>query len=85
MDVLVIPPDIAKAEHVRDIQTQLVVVNMAPTILPVELEEYGQLWSGAQVASCPYVQEQALAVMTGRAVEGMKKIVETWNIDIENM
>lgn len=78
VDVLVIPPDIVKAEHVRDIQTGLVVVNMAPKSLPVELAEYGQLWSGVRVASCPYVQEQALAVVTGRAVEGMEKVVETW-------
>lgn len=78
VDVIVIPPDIAKAEHVRDIETRLIVVNMAPKVLPVELEEYGQLWSGVKVASCPYVPEQALAVVTGRAVESMGKVVETW-------
>lgn len=78
VEVIVIPPDIVKAEHVRDIETRLVVVNMAPKVLPVELAEYGQLWSGVKVASCPYVPEQALAVMTGRAVDHVREVVETW-------
>lgn len=74
--VLVIPPDIVKAEHVRDIQTRLVMVNMAPSVLPVELEEYGRAWTGVPVASCAYVPEQALAVVTGRAVEGVEVKLE---------
>ncbi|MCF8567040.1 hypothetical protein LLE49_20165 [Alicyclobacillus tolerans] len=80
VDVLVIPPDVVKADHVRDIQTRLVVVNSVPRVLPVELEEYGRAWPGATVASCPYVAEQALAVVTGKAVDGPDQVSDTWRV-----
>ena len=78
VDVIVIPPDVVKADHVRDIQTRLVVVNSVPQALPVELEEYGRVWAGIAVASCPYIAEQALAVVTGKVVDGLDKVADVW-------
>jgi hypothetical protein len=78
VDVLVIPPDIAKADYVQDIHARLVIVNMVPNMLPVELGEYGRVWMNAPIAACPFMQEQALAMVMGRPVEGMTATAAAW-------
>ena len=77
VDVLVVPPDVVKTRHVRDIHTRFVVVNMAPPLLPVDLAEYGRLWSPVSVTTCPYMAEQALSVVTGELV-GMNDVMQEW-------
>lgn len=78
VDVLVIPPDVSKAEYVQDIHARLVIVNMVPNMLPVELGEYGRVWMNVPIASCPFMQEQALAAVMGKPVEGMTATAAAW-------
>lgn len=78
IDVLVVPPDIIKIEYVKDVHPGLVVVNMAPNELPVELQEFGRVWPSVAISSCPFVQDQVLAVVMGRAVEGIGAMAAAW-------
>lgn len=69
VDVLVVPPDIVKVEYVKDVHPRLVIVNLVPRELPVELEEFGRVWSDVAISSCSFMQDQALAIVLGKPIE----------------
>ena len=67
--VLVTTPDLARCEALSGgISPSVVVVNMVPERLPVDISEYGELWPGVPVVAVPFVDEQALAVVMGEPV-----------------
>ena len=67
--VLVTTPDLARCEALcGGISPSVVVVNMVPERLPVDISEYGKPWPGVPIVAIPFVGKQALAVVMGESV-----------------
>ncbi|SFU95210.1 hypothetical protein [Alicyclobacillus macrosporangiidus] len=78
VDVLVVPPDPEKVSLVSHLSPKLLVVNMAPNRLPVHPGEYAGAWSKTVVCTCPFLPDQSLAVIEGRALDGLEETGQVW-------
>ncbi|EPZ47906.1 hypothetical protein [Alicyclobacillus acidoterrestris] len=66
--VLVTNTDLHRCRYLESLPADIVVVNMAPTRLPIDEAEFEDYWPNAKVVFVPYEPEQSLAVVQGQPV-----------------
>ncbi|MFD1674860.1 hypothetical protein [Alicyclobacillus fodiniaquatilis] len=64
--VLVSNSDLAKCRRVSSVKSSLVVLNMTPKRLPVDLAEYQSFWPNTPLVTCPFLEDQSLSIVLGR-------------------
>lgn len=75
--ILVTTADLHRCRYLEGLPADIVVVNQAPSKLPIDESEFFHYWPDAKIFFMPYEPEQALAIVQGQPVVVQSEQVRT--------